>query len=73
MRQELETMTGLMASIEAFERKQKKPPDIDGALELVISLAEQNTVDRYDNPAEYRRQMAALRLVKETFNRGDRL
>lgn len=73
MRQELETMTGLMASIEAFERKQKKPSDIDAALELVVSLAEQNVVDRYDNPAEYRRQMAALRLVKETFNRGDRL
>jgi hypothetical protein len=50
-----------------------KNADIDAALELIIELASQNIVDRYDNPAEYRRQMAALRLVKETFNRGDRL
>ena len=53
--------------------KTKAPYEIDDALELVIDLASQNIVDRYDNPAEYRRQMAALRLVKETFNRGDRL
>lgn len=54
----------------------KKPPtrsDIENALDLVISLAEQNVVDWCDNPTECRRQMVALRLVKETFNRGDRL
>jgi hypothetical protein len=43
--------------------------DIDAALELVIDLAFQNTVDRYDNPNEYRRQMRAIRLVEETFIR----
>lgn len=54
--------------------KPTKNDDIDAALELVIELAFQNTTDRYDNPAEYRRQSAAIKLVKETFSRsGDRL
>lgn len=44
--------------------------DIDAALELVISLAFQNTTDRHDNPREYRRQMAALKLVRETFSKS---
>ena len=47
--------------------------DIEAALELVIDLAFQNTIDRFDNPKEYRRQTAALRLVEETFiKNGDR-
>jgi hypothetical protein len=47
--------------------------DIDAALELVIDLAFQNTIDKYENPSEYRRQIAAIRLVEETFIRnGDR-
>jgi hypothetical protein len=50
--------------------KPTKNDDIDAALELVTELAFQNTCDRYDNPGEYRRQMAAIKLVKETFNRG---
>ncbi|HEY2530260.1 MAG TPA: hypothetical protein VGJ20_20380 [Xanthobacteraceae bacterium] len=44
--------------------------DIDAALQVVIELAFQNTVDRFDNPAEYRRQMAAIKLVHETFNKS---
>ena len=44
--------------------------EIDAALELVIDLAFQNTVDRYDNPKEYRRQMAAIKLVKDTFTKS---
>jgi hypothetical protein len=50
--------------------KPTKNDDIDDALQLVIELAFQNTIDRFDNPAEYRRQMAALKLVKETFSRS---
>ena len=44
--------------------------NIDAAIELVIDLAEQNVIDVYDNPSEYRRQMAALKLVRETFRRA---
>lgn len=43
---------------------------IDAALELVIDLAEQGMTDRYENPTRYRREAAALKLVRETFNRG---
>ena len=54
--------------------KPTKNDDIDEALQLVIELAFQNTIDRFENPSEYRRQMAAIKLVEETFNRnGDRL
>jgi len=54
--------------------KPNQADDIDAALELVTELAFQNTTDRYDNPGEYRRQIAAIKLVKETFNRnGERL
>lgn len=49
--------------------KPTKADDIDAALDLVIELAFQNTVDRFDNPSEYRRQMAAIKLVRETFRR----
>lgn len=45
--------------------------DIDAALELVVSLAEQNVIDRRDNPREYRRQMLAVKIVKETFGIHD--
>lgn len=44
--------------------------DIDAALELVIDLAFQGIVDKLDNPKEYRRQMAAVKLVKATFSKG---
>ena len=50
--------------------KPTKNDDIDAALQLVIELAFQNTIDRFDNPAEYRRQMKAIDLVKETFSRS---
>jgi hypothetical protein len=50
-----------------------QPDDIDAALDLVIELAFQNTTDRYDNPGEYRRQSAAIKLVKDTFTRGGEL
>ena len=50
--------------------KPTKNDDIDAALDLVIDLAFQNTIDRYDNPSEYRRQKAAIELVKETFTKN---
>jgi hypothetical protein len=54
--------------------KPKKIDTIEDALELVIDLASQNVIDKFDNPSEYRRQSAALKLVQETFSKsGDRL
>jgi hypothetical protein len=53
--------------------KPTKNDDIDAALDLVIELAFQNTIDRFDNPGEYRRQMAAIKLVKDTFSRAGEL
>ena len=50
--------------------KPTRNDDIDAAIELVLDLAFQNICDRFDNPSEYRRQMAAYKLVKETFSRG---
>ena len=50
--------------------KPTKNDDIDAALDLVIELAFQNTTDRYDNPSEYRRQSAAIKLVQDTFSRS---
>ena len=47
-----------------------KADDIDDALELILDLAFQNIVDRFDNPKEYRRQLAAYKLVKDTFNKS---
>lgn len=44
--------------------------EIDAALELVLDLAFQNTTDRYDNPARYRKEMAAINLVRDTFTRS---
>ena len=44
--------------------------DIDVALETVIDMAFQGAVDKYDCPSEYRRQMAAIRLIRETFCRS---
>ena len=46
--------------------KPTRNDDIDAAVELVLDLAFQNIVDRFDNPSEYRRQMAAYKLVMET-------
>jgi hypothetical protein len=53
--------------------KPTKADDIDAALELVIELAFQNTVDRLDNPSRYRAEMAAIQLVRETFGRAGEL
>jgi hypothetical protein len=47
--------------------KPNETDQIKSALELVVDLAEQNVIDKFDNPSEYRRQTAALRLVRETF------
>ena len=47
--------------------KPTRNDDIDAAIELILDLAFQNVVDRFDNPSEYRRQMAAYKLVQETF------
>ena len=61
----------------ARQRMRIKPTENDeigAALDLVIELAFQNVVDKFDNPKEYRRQMAAIKLVKETFTKsGERL
>lgn len=57
-------------------RMRIKPTETDqlnAALELVCDLAEQNVIDRFDNPSEYRRQTAALKLVRETFRREGEL
>jgi hypothetical protein len=53
--------------------KPTKNDDIDAALNLVIELAFQNVVDRLDNPGEYRRQMAAVKLVRDTFTKAGEL
>jgi hypothetical protein len=53
--------------------KPTKNDDIDAALDVVIELAFQNTIDRFDNPGEYRRQMAAIKLVKDTFSKSGEL
>lgn len=45
----------------------KPRSDIDAALYLVVSLAEQNVIDPFDNPKEALRQKKAIKLVKETF------
>lgn len=44
--------------------------EIDAAIELVLELAFQNTTDRYDNPARYKREMDAIKLVRETFTKS---
>jgi hypothetical protein len=41
--------------------------EINEALALVLTLAEQNVVDRLEIPREYRRQMKALKIVRDTF------
>ena len=50
--------------------KPTRADDIDAAIELILDLAFQNIADRLDNPSEYRRQMAAYKLVKSTFSRN---
>jgi hypothetical protein len=55
----------------AVKIKPTETDHINAALGLVIELAFQNIVDRLDNPREYRRQMAAVRLVQQTFGVGD--
>jgi len=50
--------------------KVKNAADIDAALQLVLELAFQNTTDRYDNPSRYRAEMAALKLVRDTFTKS---
>jgi hypothetical protein len=53
-----------------MQTKVKDASDIDAAIELVLELAFQNTTDRYDNPSRYRAEMAALKLVRETFTKS---
>jgi hypothetical protein len=53
-----------------MSKHQPGKSEIDAALELTIDLASQNIVDPYDNPTEHRRQTAAVKLVRNTFNRG---
>jgi hypothetical protein len=53
-----------------MQTKIKDASDIDAAIELVLELAFQNTTDRYDNPRRYRAEMAALKLVRETFTKS---
>jgi hypothetical protein len=53
-----------------MQTKIKDASDIDAAIELVLELAFQNTTDRYDNPSRYRAEMAALKLVRETFTKS---
>ena len=50
--------------------KPNKADDIDVAIDLVLELAFQNIVDRFDSPSEYRRQMAAYKLVKSTLSKS---
>jgi hypothetical protein len=52
--------------------KPTKNDDIDAALDLVIDLAEQGVTDRFDNPARYRKEMAAIELARETFAKSGR-
>jgi hypothetical protein len=52
--------------------KPSKDDDIAVALDLVIDLAEQGVTDRLDNPVRYRKEMAAIELVRETFAKGGR-
>lgn len=51
--------------------KPTKVDDINEAIGMVLDLAFQGATDRYDNPTRYRREMAAIRLVKETFQSGE--
>lgn len=44
--------------------------DFDTALALVLDLAFQNIADPRDNPREHRRQMAAYKLIKQTFSKS---
>ena len=53
--------------------KPTKSDDIDEALEIVLDLAFQGVNDKYDNPKAYRRQMEAIRLVREIFCRSGEL
>jgi hypothetical protein len=57
----------MRVALTPLKAKQTADDDIDEAIRLVVSLAEQNIIDRLDNPREYRRQSKAVRLVKETF------
>lgn len=56
-----------------MSRPEPTTADITSALALVIDLAAQNIIDQYDNPTEYRRQSAALKLVRETFGKPGEL
>jgi hypothetical protein len=49
------------------QSKHSTSAEIEDALGLILILAEGNITDRLDNPGEYRRQMKAIKLVRETF------
>ncbi|HEY2245688.1 MAG TPA: hypothetical protein VGH47_15970 [Xanthobacteraceae bacterium] len=53
--------------------KQPQSHDIEAALQIVIELAFQNTIDRLENPTRYRQEMAAIDLVRDTFSRAGQL
>ena len=53
----------------ALKIKPTETDEIEAALDLVLDLAEQNIIDKFDNPREYRRQSAAVKLVRETFGK----
>ena len=42
---------------------------INDAIWLVLELAVQGAADRFDNPTRYRREMAAIKLVRDTFTK----
>lgn len=47
--------------------------ELDDAFEIVLDLAFQNIVDKFDNPTQYRKQMAAYKLIRNTFTREGEL
>ena len=53
--------------------KPTKNDNIDEALEIVLDLAFQGVNDKYDNPRAYKRQMDAIRMIRETFCRSGEL
>lgn len=52
---------------------QPRPDDIGAAVQIVLDLAIQGTTDRYDNPTRYRREMAAINLVRQTLTQSGEL
>ena len=55
----------------ALKIKPNETDELKAALALVYDLAFQNVIDKFDNPSEYRRQMRALELFRQTFSIGE--